>query len=217
MVRFLVVVPTHRLAVAQSTIDKLEQSLTYPTDFHVLGGLPSKCHAINRALTEILDVSEHDIYCTVDDDLIMAPNWQHVIACAFDRIPALGVCGIDYRGSEVGESLMAAAITVPIVQVADIQFRDCTGTQNVAGGCMAMPANVAKKVGPFPLTDDGRQYHLEEDSWRCHRAITLGYRIGYVSNPNGSIELLEHKNETSYVSKKAADIASWKQNPTWHD
>ena len=36
--RYLVVVPTHRLQVAQSAIDILEKSLTYPTEFHVLDG-----------------------------------------------------------------------------------------------------------------------------------------------------------------------------------
>jgi hypothetical protein len=86
--------------------------------------------------------------------------------------------------------------------------------QNVAGGCLAMPVSVAKKVGPFPLADDGRIYHLEEDSWRCHRAITLGYRIGYVTNPNGTIQLLHHANEQEYVQKKQDDIADWQRNPS---
>jgi len=127
-------------------------------------------------------------------------------------VPQLGVCGIDYRGSEVGESLMSAAINVRIKQVADIEFRDCTGVQNVAGGCMAMPAGVAKKVGPFPLANDGRIYHLEEDAWRCHRAITLGYRIGYVSNPNGVVESVNYQNEQGYSDKKRADIELYYRN-----
>jgi len=211
-IRFLVVVPTFRREAAQSTIDLLEKSLTYPTEFHVLDGIKGKCHALNYALTEILDAKCHDIYCTVDDDLIMSPNWQHFISCAFDRLPSLGVCGIDYRGSEVGESLMSAAINVRIKQVADIEFRDCTGVQNVAGGCMAMPAGVAKKVGPFPLANDGRIYHLEEDAWRCHRAITLGYRIGYVSNPNGVVEFVGYADEQGYSDKKRADIALFYRN-----
>jgi hypothetical protein len=213
--RFLVVVPTHRLAVAQATIDELQLSFTYPTEFHILDGTKGKCHAINAALVDRLRLGTHDIYCTVDDDLIMSPNWQHFIACAFDRVPKLGVCGVDYRGSKVGEDLMSAAITAPIRRVADIEFRDCTGVQNVAGGCLAMPAAVAKKVGPFPLANDGRIYHLEEDSWRCHRAITLGYRIGYVSNPNGVVQLLDHANTPQYIEKKAADIAAWQSNPVW--
>jgi len=211
-IRFLVVVPTFRRAVAQATIDLLEKSLTYPTEFHVLDGSKGKCHAINAALVDRLRLGTHDIYCTVDDDLIMSSNWQHFIACAFDRVPMLGVCGIDYQGSEVGESLMSAAINVRIKQVADIEFRDCTGVQNVAGGCLAMPAAVAKKVGPFPLANDGRIYHLEEDSWRCHRAITLGYRIGYVSNPNGVVESVNYQNEQGYDDKKRADIALFYRN-----
>jgi len=211
-IRFLVVVPTFRREAAQATIDTLEGSLTYPTEFHVLDGIKGKCHALNYALTEILDAKCHDIYCTVDDDLIMSPNWQHFIACALARVPQLGVCGIDYRGSEAGESLMSAAINVRIKQVADIEFRDCTGVQNVAGGCMAMPAGVAKKVGPFPLANDGRIYHLEEDSWRCHRAITLGYRIGYVSNPNRVIEFVGYADEQGYSDKKRADIKLYYRN-----
>jgi len=211
-IRFLVVVPTFRKALAQATIDTLERSFTYPTEFHVLNGIKGKCHALNKSLTEILDARCHDIYCTVDDDLIMSPNWQHFTACALARVPQLGVCGIDYRGSEVGESLMSAAIDVQIKQVADIEFRDCTGVQNVAGGCMAMPTSVAKSVGLFPFADDGRIYHLEEDSWRCHRAISLGYRIGYVSNPNGVIECVSYADEHGYSNKKRDDIALYYRN-----
>lgn len=211
-IRFLVVVPTFRRKVAQATIDTLERSLTYPTDFRVLDGELGKCHALNHALTDILDTKIHDIYCTVDDDLIMPHNWQHFLACALDRVQRLGVCGIDFRGSAIGEDLMCAAINAPIQRIADVEFRDCTGIQNVAGGCMAMRSAVAIAVGPFPFADDGRIYHLEEDSWRCHRAITLGYRIGYVTNPNGVIEFVNYPNEQEYSEKKRDDIALFYRN-----
>lgn len=214
-VRFLVVVPTHRLSVAQGTIDTLERSLTYPTDFRVLDGSLGKCHAINHALTDILDPRCHDIYCTVDDDLILADNWQHFIACALARVPQLGVVSIDYRGSAIGEDLMSAAIHAPIHRIADVEFRDCTGIQNVAGGCMAMPSGLAKTIGPFPHADDGRIYHLEEDAWRCHQATVRGYRIGYVSNPNGVTQILQHETTAEYRQKKQSDIEEWKQNPAW--
>ena len=108
--RFLVVIPTHRLHLAAETIEQVRQSLTYPTDFHVLDGRPSKVHAINKALHELLDPAVHDIYVTVDDDLILPANWQHFIACAFDRIKNLGICGIDMEGDECGEGIMAGAM-----------------------------------------------------------------------------------------------------------
>jgi len=216
-IRYLVVVPTFRLELAQKTIDILEESLTYPTEFHVLDGSKGKCHAINRALVELLRVEAHDIYCTVDDDLIMSPNWQHYIACALARVPKLGVCSIDYRGSQLGENLMRLALSVPIVPVADVSFRDCTGVQNVAGGCMAMPAKVAKQVGTYLHADDGRRYHLEEDSWRCHRATQMGYRIGYVSNPNGVVQMVEYELVPEYETKKQQDVANWLDNPSWNN
>ncbi len=214
-VRFLVVVPTHRPHLSEGTIELLRQSLTYPTEFHVLNGKPSKVHAINAALTEKLNTSEHDIYCTVDDDLILPENWQHYIACAFDRVKNLGICGIDLEGTPEGETVMAAAMDAPRRQIRDITFRDTIGFQNVAGACMAMPSKVAVAVGPYPFADDGRQYHADEDGWRCHRVASMGMRYGYVSVPNGVVNLLSYSDSSEYLEQKNADIQNWRENPSW--
>lgn len=213
--RFLVVVPTHRPQQSQSTIDALRESCTYPTEFHQLDGTPSKSHAINKALTELLSTERHDIYVTIDDDILLPENWQHFIACAFDRVPRLGACGIDYAGTADGEALMRAAMRVTRRQVKDIMFRDTTTVQNVAGGNMAMPANIAKAVGPYPIREDGRQHHVDEDGWRCHRVKQLGYRYGYVTNPNGVVTLLQHEDTPEYIAKKQSDYKLWLQNPRW--
>lgn len=213
--RFLVVVPTHRPELSQSTIDELRASCTYPTEFHQLDGRPSKVHAINAALTTLLDVARHDIYMTIDDDILLPENWQHFIACAFDRVQRLGACGIDYVGTSEGEVLMDAANRVQPVKVKDIWFRDTTAVQNVAGGNLAMPSRVAKAVGPYPIKSDGRQYHLDEDGWRCHRVKRLGYRHGYVRNPNGVVRMLSYTDAAEYLAKKHEDIALWKSNPRW--
>lgn len=164
---------------------------------------------------EILDPGIHDIYCTVDDDLVLPENWQHFIACAFDRIPNLGICGVDLEGTIDGESVMAAAMQAPKRQIRDIVFRDTRGFQNVAGAVMAMPTAIAKRVGPYPFADDGRQYHADEDGWRCHRVATMGYRYGYVTNPNGNVQLLQHVDDREYVETKNRDIGNWRENPTW--
>jgi hypothetical protein len=213
--RFLVVVPTHRPEQSQPTIDALRNSCTYPTEFHQLDGTPSKVHAINKALQDLLSVDRHDIYVTIDDDILLPQNWQHSIACAFDRVSRLGACGIDYAGTEEGEALMAAAAKVQRKQVKDILFRDTTRIQNVAGGNLAMTSHIAKAVGPYPLAADGRQYHVDEDGWRCHRVERLGYRYGYVTNPNGVVQMLQHQNTGEYVLKRQADLDNWVQNPTW--
>jgi hypothetical protein len=215
MTRFLVVVPSHRPHLAQGTIDRLKESLTYPTEFHQLDGRPSKVHAINKALMETLDSSKHDVYCTVDDDLILPPNWQHSIACAFDRIPKLGICGIDYEGTAEGDAFISLALKSPKRQIRDIVFRDTIGYQNVAGGCMAMPTRIAKTVGPYPFSDDGRQYHLDEDGWRCRRVATMGHRYGYVVSPNGPACFVSYNDSPEYLSRKRADIVNWQENPSW--
>jgi len=213
-IRFLVVVPTHRPIVAQPTIDKIRESLTYPSDFVQLDGSRSKEHALNHALVNFLDASRHTIYCTVDDDLILPLNWQHFVACAFDRVDNLGICGLDLAGTEIGNGVMADGMKAPMLPVADILFRDTVGIQNVAGACMSMPTAIAKQIGQYPLAGDGRKYHLEEDSWRCHRCISLGYRYGYVHNPNGIVTLLKHLDDPQYTEKKHADIQNWLKNPT---
>lgn len=215
MTRFLVVVPTHRPELSQGTIDRLRESLTYPTEFHQLNGRPSKVHAINRALTELLDTAKHDIYVTVDDDLIFPENWQHSIACAFDRIPQLGACGIDYAGTPAGETLIDLAMSTPPRKIRDIMFRDITGVQNLAGGLFAIRSALAKQIGPYPYSGDGRQYHLDEDGWRSHQVTRRGRRVGYVTSPNGVVEFLKYDDAPEYVEKRAADIAAWQDNPVW--
>lgn len=213
--RFLVVVPTHRPDKSQQTIDSLRDSCTYPTEFHQLDGRTSKVHAINKALQNLLSVDRHDIYVTIDDDILLPENWQHSIACAFDRVTRLGACGIDYAGTQEGEDLMAAAMKVQRKQVKDILFRDTTRIQNVAGGNMAMLSHIAKAVGPYPLASDGRQYHVDEDGWRCHRVQQLGYRYGYVTNPVGTVRMLWYNNCPDYIKKREQDLQNWIQNPTW--
>ena len=215
MTRFLVVVPTHRLHLAQSTIDELQGSLTYPTEFYVLDGTPSKCHALNKALADLLDLKRHDIYCTVDDDILPGQNWQHFVACAFNRIPKLGGCGVDYSGTEEGAALMANAMRAPGQLLVGILFRDCTGFQNLAGGCFAMPARLAKQIGPYPYADDGRRYHADEDGWRSHQVTSRGWKVGYVTNPNEPVRMISFNDDAEYITKKAEDIETWRQSPAW--
>jgi cellulose synthase/poly-beta-1,6-N-acetylglucosamine synthase-like glycosyltransferase len=215
MTRFLVVVPTHRFTVAESTINELQASLTYPTKFHVLDGTPSKCHALNKALAELLDPAKHDIYVTIDDDILPGKNWQHFIACAFDRIPKLGACGVDYSGTEEGRTLMANAMTSPVQQVRDIQFRNATGLQNLAGGCFAIRPALAKEIGPYPFAGDGRQYHADEDGWRSHQVTRRGWKVGYVTNPNEPVRMITHQNTEQYTQTKTADLKNWALNPSW--
>jgi len=209
MTRFLVVVPTHRLAVAQATIDELQMSFTYPTEFHVLDGTPSKCHALNKALAELLDLARHDIYVTIDDDILPGANWQHFIACAFDRIPKLGACEVDYSGTDEGRALMANAIDSPVQQVRDIHFRDATGFMNLAGGCFAIRPALAKQIGPYPFADDGRQYHADEDGWRSHQVTRRGWKVGYVTNPNEPVRMIEHTDSADHSRRKSTDIDLW--------
>jgi len=217
MTRFLVVVPTHRPHLAQETIDRLRESLTYPTEFHQVCGHPSKVHAINLALQTLLDPARHDLFCTVDDDVIMPENWQHSVACAFDRVKDLGACGIDLEGTPEGELYMAAAMQAPVQQVRDIAFRDTTNIQNVCGACITMPASLAKQIGPYPFTEDGRQYHADEDGWRCWRVIVMKKRHGYVVSPNGCARLVVYEDSPEYLNRKQADIANWQENPNWNN
>lgn len=215
--RFLVVVPTHRPEQSQATISALEASCTYPTEFHQLDGRPTKVHAINRALLDLLSVDRHDIYVTIDDDILLPENWQHSIACAFDRIKKLGVCGIDYEGTPDGDDLIRTALQVPRRQVRDILFRDTTNVQNVAGGNMAMPARLAKEIGPYPYADDGRRYHADEDGWRCHQSARRGFRHGYVTCPNGLVTMLAYDCPNEYIEAKKTDIENWVSNPSWNN
>lgn len=205
---FLVVVPTHRPQVSQHAIDEIKASLTYPSEFVQLDGTPSKVHALNKFLDSV-NPAKHRVYVTIDDDILIPENWQHFVACAFDRVPNLGACGVDMAGTEDGETCMLRAMSVHPRRYRDIMFRDTTAVQNIAGACMAMPAKIAKRVGKYPLENDGRQYHIDEDGWRCHRVKTLGYRFGYVTCPNGPLILLQHEDTPEYSERKVADTGRW--------
>lgn len=213
--RFLVVVITHRYHLSKGTIELLEKSLTYPSDFHILDGTPSKVHALNNALDTLLGDEKHTIYTTVDDDVILPPNWQHYIACALDRVPKLGICGIDMAGTKEGDFYMANAMSAARRKIKDVVFRDTTGIQNVAGASMSMRPALAKESGKYPLADDGRQYYCDEDGWRCHQVAKRGYRYGYVTNPNGLVYLPVYEDSKEYVERRKVDTAKWISNPHW--
>jgi hypothetical protein len=211
---FLVVVPTHRPEQAADCIRKLEQSLTYPSDFHVLDGSRGKMNALNYALTTLL-TDKHTIYVTVDDDISLPQNWQHNIAAAFNVVPKLGLCGIDLEGTPMGEAIAANAMLAKTKRFGDVLFRNTTGMQNVAGACVAMQTSLARSVGPYPFADDGRSHFCDEDGWRSHQVQLRGYRYGYSVSFEGNVTLLEYEESEAYRTKKKADHENWKRNPSW--
>lgn len=213
--RFLVVIPTHRAELAKDTIIAVEKSFTYPTQFEVLDGTPSKVHALNKALSEFLDPKKHDLYCTIDDDLILSYRWQDQVIKAFNYIRHLGVCGIDYTGTKEGESFMHAEILPPPRRFKDITFTETTNVINVGGPLLVMRATLAKRIGPYPFVNDGRRYHVDEDGWRCREAVRRKYRTGYVTNPNGILQFVSYQDTDEYLARKAADIKQWVENPKW--
>jgi hypothetical protein len=171
--------------------------------------------SINAALVNYLSHDEYSIFVTIDDDIILPENWQHSIACAFDRIPKLGVCGIDMAGSAEGEAYMSNAMSCRVSRYKDIYFRDTTYVQNVAGACMAMPTRVALKIGQYPFANDGRKYHIDEDGWRCYRSQKMGYKNGYVVSPNGVVKFLVYQDDEEYLKRKVIDTELWYKNPNW--
>jgi len=214
--KFLVVIPTHRPALAASTITELRKGLTYPTDFIVLDGRKGKMSALNHALATLLCEDQHTVYTTVDDDIILPYNWQHSVACAMARVPNIGLCGIDMAGSDEGRLLMQAGAHAPIIKHKDVRFRDTVGYQNVAGACMSMRPSLARQIGPYPYADDGRHYFADEDGWRCHQVAMLGKRYGYVMPIGGApLQFMSYQDSEEYTEKKRADAEQWLQSPSW--
>lgn len=75
-----------------------------------------------------------DYLVTVDDDILVPEKWDIIMAEACDKIPGLGITGVNVEPA-----------SFPIVQMNGVSV--CPKNGNLGGGCLCLPRRIFKRVG----------------------------------------------------------------------
>jgi len=204
--KFLVVVPSIRQSYPgfERVMERIRESFTQPTEFHVLDGKDGKAQTLNRALLEKLPASDADIYVTMDDDFVPSKGWQNKVAQAFESHPGIGSIGIwlgedpemlAYMGSDNIESPQRDG---------DLTIRYVFPGHHIVGCNVAMRRSVAIEVGPTPETTE--KYQFWEDGWRGRMVGKLKFRQAFVEA--GPVEFVRWQDTKEYTEMRNRDIAS---------
>ncbi len=200
--RFLVVIPTIRQGLPgfDETMCRVRESLTRPTELHILDGKQGKAQTLNRALDELLPKSEAEVYVTLDDDYIPPPGWQDLLARGFEAQPRWGALGIWLGDDEASRYYMLAHYCGRLREHHGLRFRDVP--HNIVGCMIAFRREVALAVGKTPSSDE--RYQVWEDGYRCARVKKLGYRMAYLVGEPPT--LVSYADRDEYREAKEQDI-----------
>jgi glycosyltransferase involved in cell wall biosynthesis len=108
-----------------------------------------------------------DYLVTIDDDVVVPPKWDVLMATACDKIPKLGITGVNVE-----------PFNFPVKIINGVRMRPKAG--NLGGACLCLPKRVFKRVG-FYMADT--IYGHEDCEMRCRLDI-LGLKSAYIE-PKG--------------------------------
>lgn len=199
---FAIIMPTirDRTAVAQ-VIARIWETVTHPTDLFVIDGAEGKSATLNRAVPKYVDLNRHKFVVTIDDDLLVPPQWQD--DCVFALCSAgYAAVGFDLAHTEEGARYMV-----------DVQRPEQFGSllirpapkANLGGIFLCMHAKTALVIPPYPW-DGNTRYEYDEDHWRCKQIKQRGGRLGYILGSGGDAEMLSYVDAPEYLETKARDI-----------
>ena len=198
-IRFLVVVPTIRQSEMETVYQQLIQSATYPTDWLCLEGTAGKVQVLNDVLKGYLDPQKHTFLATIDDDVIMPPDWQQTVVDAFQNIPNLGSVGLDYQVDDPLDDITGGQTTIHAEGPVWYRYP----VSNVSGGNVIMPAELALCMGPIPCIDGIRYCHYD-DGWRHTQIKRMGLKsVLLVTDPK--VKLVGYSDTLAYMTLKAED------------
>lgn len=202
---FCVVVPTVRQDRPgfQETMDKVRESFTMPTEFHILDGSDGKVKTLNRALDEILAPSAADVYVTLDDDIILHPGWQEKIVAGFETLPKAGILSLWLGDSNEVKEYVGENTLEPWEIKNSVRYRKCQPWRHIPGIMLCFRQEVAQNIGRQPET--GLKYDVFEDAWRGRKAWKLGWESAYIEGPPP--ELVTYQDTSEYVQEKRQDMA----------
>jgi glycosyltransferase involved in cell wall biosynthesis len=105
---------------------------------------------------------------TIDDDILVPDRWDVLMAEACDKIPGLGITGVNVE-----------PINFPIKKVNGVKVRPKQG--NLGGACLCLPRRVFKRVGYYNYSSkDGGNLYGHEDSLMYYRLGHLGLISAYI-------------------------------------
>ena len=104
---------------------------------------------------------------TIDDDVLVPDNWDVLLAEACDKVPALGITGVNVE-----------PFNFPVKIINGVKLRPKAG--NLGGACLCLPRRVFKRVGYY-MADT--IYGHEDSEMRCRLDI-LKLKSAYIE-PRG--------------------------------
>lgn len=108
-----------------------------------------------------------DYLLTIDDDVKVPDDWDIKIAEACDKIPQLGITGVNVE-----------PFKFPVQEINGVRVRPKNG--NLGGACLCLPKRVFKRVGYYNVF--GQYGH--EDAMMYYRLKHLGLISAYIE-PKG--------------------------------
>ena len=114
-----------------------------------------------------LVVASGDYLVTIDDDIKIPPKWDVLMAEACDKIPKLGITGVNVE-----------PFKFPVKVVNGARVRPKAG--NLGGGCLCLPRRVFKTIGYYNYFST----YGHEDCAMYYRLVKLGLMSAYIE-PKG--------------------------------
>ncbi len=108
-----------------------------------------------------------DYLVTIDDDIIVPDKWDILMAEACDKIPKLGITGVNVE-----------PFKFPVQTIGGARVRPKQG--NLGGACLCLPKRVFKRVGYYNYFST----YGHEDAAMYYRLTTLGLLSAYIE-PKG--------------------------------
>ncbi len=206
--QFLVVIPTIRQNRPgfDEVMARVQASFTLPTEFHILDGVEGKPVALNLALQELL--KDHAAYVTMDDDYVPGVGWQDLVAQAFVDLPKLGVASLWVGDDTELQRIVGSHRVLPPRVAGKTNYRPLERGHHLAGAMHAYRNEVAKAVGPQPIT--GEKYQVWEDAWRGRRVQSLGWDLAFLDG--AAPEFIWYEDPAEYVQWRTDQVAKSRQD-----
>lgn len=104
---------------------------------------------------------------TIDDDIIVPQNWDVLMAAACDKIPKLGITGVNVE-----------PFKFPVREINGARVRPKVG--NLGGACLCLPRRIFNRVGFYNYFSN----YGHEDCAMYYRLTHLGLMSAYIE-PKG--------------------------------
>lgn len=216
----VVILNWNRLKYTKVTLERIIEASTIPMEIILVDNNSMEESGVRRYLLEMKDALEKkfikviyvfndknlgvaggrnsglveasgDYLVTIDDDVWVPDNWDTLMAEACDKIPGLGITGVNVE-----------PIKFPVKNINGVDVRPKQG--NLGGACLCLPRRVFKRVGYYNYFNT---YGME-DCAMYYRLTQMKLLSAYIV-PKG--KHLDTDSDKEY--RKAKDKAQSKGSP----